>query len=216
MNPNFTGSVLNALPLDKMISGPLQAMIKAQVQASKAYADFLLQVCIKDGKAVAVQFEYDETIVDDKGVYQGTIQKSMRIPLLAAVTHPNICIEEGTIDFEMEISQSEESKSTTEVEASLEASVGWGPYKASMKGRASHKSEQTRKSDTRAKYSIHTAVKRQNPPEALMRVIDFLTDSATKPVQIPNAQLENKDKLPSGKNVLTSEPQPEPAPQAKK
>lgn len=210
MDPNFTGSVLNALPLDKMIGGPLQAMIKAQVQASKAYADFLLQVCIKDGKAVSVQFDYDETIVNEKGEYQGTMQKTMRIPLLAAISHPNICIEEGTIDFEMEISQSEESHSSTEAEMSMEASVGWGPFKVSMKGRASHKSEQTRKSDTRAKYSIHTAIKRQDPPEALMRVIEFMTDSATKPVQLPNAQLQNKEGLPSGSGVLTGKEEAEP------
>ncbi len=211
MDPNFTGSVLNALPLDKMIGGPLQAMIKAQVQASKAYADFLLQVCIKDGKAVSVQFDYDETIVNEKGEYQGTMTKTMRIPLLAAISHPNICVEEGTIDFEMEISQSEESHSATEAEASMEASVGWGPFSVSMKGRASHKSEQTRKSDTRAKYSIHTAIKRQDPPEALMRVIEFMTDSATKPVQLPNAQLQNKDKLPEGSGILTGKPEEAPA-----
>ena len=211
MDPNFTGSVLNALPLDKMIGGPLQAMIKAQIQASRAYADFLLQICIKDGKAVAVQFDYDETIVDEKGEYKGTMQKTMRIPLLAAISHPNICIEEGTIDFEMEISQSEESKTSNEAEASVEVSAGWAPCKVTVKGRASHKSEQTRKSDTRAKYSIHTAIKRQDPPEALMRVIEFLTDSATKPVQVPNAQLENKDKLPSGNNILTSQPDAQPA-----
>jgi hypothetical protein len=216
MDPNFTGSVLNALPLDKMIGGPLQAMIKAQVQASKAYADFLLQVCIKDGKAVSVQFDYDETIVNEKGEYQGTMQKTMRIPLLAAISHPNICIEEGTIDFEMEISQSEESNTSTEMEASLEASVGWGPFKVTIKGRASHKSAQTRKSDTRAKYTIHTAIKRQDPPEALMRVIEFLTDSATKPVQLPNSQLENTKALPSGNNILTSPAEEQKVEQSKK
>ena len=52
LDPSFIGSVLNALPLDQMISTPLQAMISAQIQASKAYADFLLSVCIKNGKAL--------------------------------------------------------------------------------------------------------------------------------------------------------------------
>lgn len=41
MDTQFIGSVINALPLEHMIGGPLQAMIKAQIQASKAYADFL-------------------------------------------------------------------------------------------------------------------------------------------------------------------------------
>ena len=80
------GSVMNALPLDKMISGPLQAMIQAQVTASKSYADFLMGVCIQDGKAVAIQFDYDETLTDEAGVYKGTVSKKMQIPLLAAVT----------------------------------------------------------------------------------------------------------------------------------
>lgn len=76
MDNGLIGSVINALPIDKMISAPLQAMIAAQTSAAKSYADFLLQVCIQNGKAVAVQFDYDETIVDEKGVSQGTIQKS--------------------------------------------------------------------------------------------------------------------------------------------
>ena len=42
IDPGLIGSVINALPLDRMITTPLMAMIKAQIQASKAYADFLL------------------------------------------------------------------------------------------------------------------------------------------------------------------------------
>ena len=161
MDSQFIGSVINALPLEHMIGGPLQAMIKAQVQASKSYTDFLLSVCIKDGKAVAIEFDYDETVVDEQGVNKGSVTRKMSIPLLAAITHPIICIEDGTI---------------------VEASVGWGVFKAKMTGKVSHKSEQTRSTDTRAKYSIHTQIKRQEPPEALQRVIDYLTNAKTKPV----------------------------------
>lgn len=181
MDTQFIGSVLNALPMEDMISSPLQAMIKAQIQASKVYADFLLSVCIKDGKAQSIQFDYDETVTDEAGVIQGVAKKTMRIPLMAAVSHPNICIEEGTIDFELEVTQSEKSMNSTEADGSVEGSVGWGPFSVKLSGRVSHKSEQTRATDTRAKYSIHTQIKRQPPPEALMRVIDFLTDAATKP-----------------------------------
>jgi hypothetical protein len=182
MDANFIGSVINALPMDQMIAGPLKAMISAQTQAAKSYADFLMQVCIQNGKAVAVQFDYDETLVDESGVSKGVMQKTMRIPLLAAIVHPIIAIEEGTIDFEMEITQSEKEASSTEASGEMQAKFGWGPINVSISGRVSHKSEQTRSTDTRAKYSIHTQVKRQSPPEALMRVIDFLTEAATKPV----------------------------------
>jgi hypothetical protein len=192
LDPAFTGSVINALPIDKMIGGPLQAMIAAQVSAAKAYADFIMGVCIKDGKALQIQFEYDETQVDSEGNFRGIVSKSMRIPLLAAITHPNICIEEGTVDFELEVTASESDLSSTSAEAGFEAKLGWGPISVSVSGKVSHKSEQTRKQDTRAKYSFHTQIKRQDPPEAIMRVIDFLTDAATKPVVVPG-QVEQKE-----------------------
>jgi len=182
MDTSLIGSVINALPIDKMISGPLQAMVKAQTQASKTYVDFLMSVCIKDGKAVAVEFDYDEVLTDEEGNNKGLLSRKMQVPLLAVITHPNIAIEEGTIDFELEVSQTEASSSSTEGEGSFEASLGWGPFKVTVKGRVSHKSEQTRKTDTRAKYSIHTRVARQNPPEAMSRIIDYLTDAQTKPI----------------------------------
>ena len=159
-----------------------------------------------------MQFDYDETVVDDKGVIKGVVKKTMRIPLLAAISHPNICIEEGTIDFELEVSQSESSNSETNAEASLEASLGWGPFKVKVTGRVSHKSQQTRSSDTRAKYSIHTQIKRQPPPEALMRVIDFLTDAATRPAILPaeaeKLQSGQLDQYPPNPAAATPEPVP--------
>ena len=50
MDSQFIGSVINALPLEHMIGGPLQAMIKAQVQASKAYTDFRSPSVLKTAK----------------------------------------------------------------------------------------------------------------------------------------------------------------------
>ena len=96
------------------------------------------------------------------------------------------------MDFELEVSQSEEAKASTEAEAGVDVSAGWGPYSVKIHGKVSHKDEQTRKTDTRAKYSFHTSIKRSGPPEGMMRVIDFLTDAATKPVL---AKPENKDKV---------------------
>jgi len=196
VDPAFVGSVFNALPLDRMITIPLMAMVQAQVQASKAYVDFLLAVCIKDGKAVAVQFDYDETLTDAQGNITGVAKRTIRVPLMAAVVHPCICIEEGTIDFELTVSQAEEEKSATAGEATLEATVGWGPFKVSVHGSLSHKSEQTRKTDTRAKYTIHITAKRQPAPEGLQRVIDHLVDAATRPGTLPaNAEPKKPESL---------------------
>ena len=191
LDKDLIGNIINALPLDKMIAAPLQAMIRAQVTASKTYADFLMGVCVEDGKAVAIAFDYDESVTDERGAYQGTVSKSVRIPLLAAITHPSIAIDEGTIDFELEVSQAFESATATDVEAGLNAELGWGPFKVTVKGSVTHNASQTRKTDTRARYRISTRVSRQAPPEAMMRVIDLLTEAAAKPVaqSTPNGRL---------------------------
>lgn len=200
---DLIGSVINALPLDRMIAGPLQAMIQAQTAASKSYADFLLGVCVKDGKAVSVQFDYDETITDENGTYKGTVAKSIQIPLLAAVTHPNISISEGTIEFELNITQAAEDTSQTSGSADLQAELGWGPFKLAVKGQVSHNKAQTRKTDTRARYAFNTKVVRQDPPEALMRVIDMLTEAAIKPVRLATSTL-NEDEKAYGATALPS------------
>lgn len=202
---SLIGSVINSLPMDRMIAGPLQAMVQAQVTASKSYADFLMNVCIQDGKAVAIQFDYDETIVGEDGEYKGIVAKSMKVPLLAAITHPNIAIDEGKIEFEMTINQMAEDRSSKEAEGSMEASLGWGPFKLNVKGSVSHKSEQTRKTDTRARYAFNTTVRRQQPPEALMRVMEFLTDAATKPAVLASSELRSTDSISSEETLAGAE-----------
>ncbi|MDI9776608.1 DUF2589 domain-containing protein [Pseudomonas putida] len=192
---SLIGSVVNALPMDRMIAAPLQAMVQAQVTASKSYADFLMQVCVQDGKAVAIQFDYDETIVDEQGEYKGVVSKCMKVPLLAAITHPNITIEEGKVEFELTISQMAEDFSESNKSGELAASLGWGPFKLDVKGSISSKSTQTRKTDTRARYAFNTSLRRQDPPEAMMRVIDFLTEAATKPTVVKTSTLESQDAI---------------------
>nr|WP_314616925.1 DUF2589 domain-containing protein [uncultured Pseudomonas sp.] len=197
IDSSLIGSVVNALPMDRMIAGPLQAMVQAQVTASKSYADFLMQVCIQDGKAVAIQFDYDETIVNEQGEYQGIASKTLKVPLVAAITHPNITIEEGTVEFELTISQMAEDTSESNKSGELAASLGWGPFKLDAKGSISHKSTQTRKTDTRAHYAFRTTLRRQDPPEAMMRVIDFLTDAAVKPTVVKGTALQSPDTISS-------------------
>lgn len=207
IDSSLIGSVMSAIPLDSMISSPLQAMIQAQVTASKSYADFLMGVCIQDGKAVAIQFDYDEAITDEQGVYKGTVSRKMQVPLLAAVAHPNIVIEEGSIEFELTISQMAEESKETGGTLDLSASLGWGPFRVRARGQISHKSTQTRKTDTRARYAVSTKVRRQDPPEALMRVIDFLTDAATKPVTLANAEVRSPDAVPEDNKLPAPTPQ---------
>ena len=60
----------------------------------------------------------------------------------------------------------------------------------------SHSSEQTRKTDTRAKYSFHVEARKQEQPEALMRIVEVMVNAATNPTsekpQLDNLKEEDK------------------------
>ena len=79
----------------------------------------------------------------------------------------------------MEVSTQTASKSSTDSSATASASVGFGCWKASFEGKVSHHSENSRKSDTSAKYTV--AVKgKQEKPEGLMKVLDMMNSSIGK------------------------------------
>jgi Protein of unknown function (DUF2589) len=141
VDPSLIGSVINALPIEKMVAAPLMAAIKAQIAASSAFAEFLCTVCIKEGKAVAVQFDYEETQTNSAGVTTGTHTKTIRAPLLAIIPLPNFGIDSVDIQFELSIHQAASDTSSTAAEAGVEAGAGWGPFSVKVHGSVSHKCE---------------------------------------------------------------------------
>jgi hypothetical protein len=181
-----------------MFAAPVQAAIETHTQACKSVAAFIDEVGMtEDGQVRMVRFAYNEAEMDEEGNATGnTLERSVDIPFIATVPLPAIGVELVTVDFELEVSTSESKSSETESKGSFSAKAGWGPFSVSMSGSVSHKSEQTRKTDTRAKYSVHLEARKQEPPEALMRVIDILTNAASKPLPAASAP-----KLPdSGKS----------------
>ena len=79
----------------------------------------------------------------------------------------------------MEVSTQTASKSSTDSSAELSVKGGFGCWSASFTGKVSHHSENSRKSDTSAKYTV--AVKgKQEKPEGLMKVLDMLNSSIGK------------------------------------
>ena len=171
-------NVLEPLPIERLIGAPLDAMIEAQINASRRYREFIERECLEPGEEDATQrarmisFDFPEMVVDGEGTLQEVRQRSIQIPWLAAVSHPVLAIQEGRVEFEMEI---------TEAKKADESGEAPGHGKTAMKGVVTHRGGQTRSTDTRARYSFSTSLKREEPPEALMRVIDYLTDAATRP-----------------------------------
>lgn len=174
---SFTGEQLKSIPIESLVASPLVAVVDAQKQLSASMYNYIKEVALdKDGNVKTVYFNYE---VNENGK---KVTKTISAPFIAMTGIPNLSMEVVTIDFEMEINTSETSTSST----SAGANISGGFFGVKFSGNVSHKSEQTRKSDTRSKYTFHVEARKQETPETLMRIIDTITEDITKKTSIPD------------------------------
>lgn len=109
---NFS-SELNNIDFRKMIGGPLQACVDAQVASSLATVDFINKVGFAadaNGKKelVMVDFSHNRKDIDAEGK-EVNKAVSIRVPLLAMLPIPSLRIEHATIIFNVKLNSVETS-----------------------------------------------------------------------------------------------------------
>lgn len=183
MNHEIIGGIVNSLPIEKMIAAPLVATIKAQSQMSHMLAQYVQDVGIdSDGNVRMVTMKYSENTVDESGT-PTTTDRYIQAPFLALTGIPNLAIDDVNISFDLEVTTAEEdvTKNNADSTVSTEYKSIWSPVTAKFSGTVSHSSQQTRKTDTRAKYSFSVNASKQGTPEGLMRIIDAVTNAVANP-----------------------------------
>ena len=190
---NPVGGIVRSLPMGEMISVPLLAVADAQRALAKSTADFINEVGFvkdKDGKTYCkmVRGVVRRSAKNAQGEPTGVVEEvSADAPILCMSPIPTLAIKRAKIEFELTVDTTESSESESKVEGSAEGKVGWGVFSASFKASASHRSAQTRKTDTRARYAFSVEAEATDPPEGLMRFLDFLLNAASDPVPAASA-----------------------------
>lgn len=185
MNHEIVGGIINSLPIEKMVAAPLIATIKAQSQMSQMLAQFVQDVGLdQNGNVRMVTMKYNENTVDASGK-AAFEERYIQAPFLALTGIPNLAIEDVNIAFDLEVTTAEEdvAKNNADSTVSTEYKSIWSPVTAKFSGNVSHSSQQTRKTDTRAKYSFNVNARKQGTPEGLMRIIDAVTNAAATPTK---------------------------------
>ena len=161
----FTG-----LPIETLISAPLLAAAEGQKSLAATTAAFITEVGMDEkGNTKTVTFNYNN----------GPQTVALDVPLLSILNVPSLLVDSIDVEFNMEVSTQNSTKSSTDVSTKVNASAGFGCWKASFEGKVSHHNESNRSSDTSAKYTISVKGK-QEKPEGLMKVLDMLNDSIGK------------------------------------
>lgn len=200
MPANPTAGILNSLPLEAIIANPLIAVMKANMAGCEFYADFIEKVAMdKDGKVRMTRFQSIATVFDKNGAPTADkIERVIDVPFFALCPSEPFAPDKMTTDFEMEIKTSETTKTTSETKATVKGKVGFAWWSVEVNASYSHKKEQTRSTDTRAKLSIHMEASRQPQTEGLKRVLDFIMAQNTVPIALDKAPPPpEKDTVPA-------------------
>ncbi len=208
------GDELSNLNFESMIGGPLMAVIKAQAQSAMSSLDFIKSVGFsktKDGGAeverpTMVTFSYQKQIGEEKkdpkdpnsALVPVFKDLQLSVPILTMLPIPFIRVEETTVDFNAKITSVEESSSTSshDLNASLQAKAGWGPFSAKLNVNYAYKKTDSSGNKVERTYTMAVKVKavQDELPAGTERLISILERSITEvsPPASPAAQPQLK------------------------
>lgn len=174
-------ALLYSLPIETLVAAPLISAARAQIMLSQEFANYIQSVGLnKDGNIRMMPFIFDAPTIGDDGKTTGdTRECKIQVPFIALTGVPNFGIEELTVDFSIKIAVSEqmELKGTQSPDRKESQQV---TSLAEMRGNISPSGANIRKSDTEGRYSFKLTAKKQEPPEALMKILDMLTETTVK------------------------------------
>ncbi len=170
---------LNNIDFRKMIGGPLQAAVDAQVASSLATVDFINKVGFTapdaQGKRelVMVDFTHKRSDVDADG---NTVPKEtfIKVPLLAMLPIPSLRIEHVIIDFNVKLNSVESASTSDDLGVNAEVKGGWGPV--SFKVSASYQRKTATNVEVKKEYALNVNVKavQDEIPAGLEKILGML------------------------------------------
>lgn len=173
-------SELNNIDFKKMIGGPLQAAVDAQVASSLASIQFINAVGFtppdaSTGKRELVMVDFSHTRKDvDASGNDVTKDIHIKVPLLAMVQIPSLRIEHVIIDFNVKLNSVETSSVSDKLGIDASVSGGWGPV--SFKVSASYQRQSSTGVEVKKEYALNVNVKavQDEIPAGLEKILAML------------------------------------------
>lgn len=174
----------NDLPMSQLIGAPLSAVCQAQQELAAASYEYMTKIGFENqdfSKPILLKFDLERPVETPDSIQTNTI--TVQAPFLGLVPIPSLLIDDTTIDFQMEVTSSAQTKTNTAAEASVKG--GWSGWGASVEvqGKVSSSRESTRETNQTAKYQVHVGASQQKPTEGLSKLMDILA-TCTAPLSI--------------------------------
>lgn len=156
-------------------------LVKADIQAKQANAGVIESLLVlPDGKTPRPNVQVTQKFSFADGGKDTSAEFDIDEPIFVLTDLTSFLPQTATITLDMNVdAQAEDQSSYAANESgSGQASIGWGPFKASVKisASAAEKGSSTRKSDYRSKSHLELTMGRSPTPEGVERINDLLTD----------------------------------------
>lgn len=178
-SPDFVNE-LNNIDFRKMIGGPLQAVIDAQVASSLATVNFINNVgftidpTTNKKELVMVDFTHNRKDVKEDGT-ETSKEIAVKVPLLAMLPIPSLRIEQATIDFNVKLNSVASASVSDELGIKVEAGGGFGPI--NFKVSASYQRKTSSNVEVKKEYALNVNVKvsQDEIPPGLEKLLNLLS-----------------------------------------
>ena len=180
-DPNVTDN-FKGLPMRELIAAPLIAAAEAQQELAATAWNFYQQIAFdgKSGnKARILEFDIKRPIQQDGKMT--TMSQSVKAPFIGLVPIPSLLIDRVDVDFQMEVTDTSNVKSTTNAEVEAKASAKHWFINAEISGKVTTARENTRMTNQTAKYQIHVTASQQPQTEGLSKLMDIMA-SCIEPI----------------------------------
>ena len=186
-DPNVTDN-FKGLPMRELIAAPLIAAAEAQQELAATAWNFYQQIAFdgKSGnKARILEFDVERPIQQDGKMT--TMSQSVKAPFIGLVPIPSLLIDRVDVDFQMEVTDTSNVKSTTNTEVETKASAKHWFINAEISGKVTTARENTRMTNQTAKYQIHVSASQQPQTEGLSKLMDIMA-SCIEPINTESSK----------------------------
>ena len=183
------GEMMGGLPMNELIGAPMVSVVGAQRDLAQVMIGYVNEVGYAkpdSEEARMLKFKMDKPVISEDANGNVTVSKTemeFQAPVLGLLPMPSLLVDHVTIDFQMEVTAAESSKSKTDGEVKAAFSGGFGCFKASVTGKVSTSKENTRSTNQTAKYQIHVEANQQPQTECMAKLMDMFA-SCTEPVDV--------------------------------
>lgn len=175
------------LPMRELIAAPLIAAAEAQQELAATAWNFYKQIAFDDDGKTARVLEFDiKRPIQQDGVMT-TMPQSVKAPFIGLVPIPSLLIDRVDVDFQMEVTDTSNVKSTINAEVETKVSGKSWLISAEISGKVTTARENTRMTNQTAKYQIHVSASQQPQTEGLSKLMDIMA-SCIEPIKTESSK----------------------------